>query len=164
MKRKVLLVLVGVFLIAGCVVVVDPPEAVNPVPPVEERLSPIEATILQCEAAAEHVRSGPSTSWERPDFGFPNQVLSPGELVVGNVYVKCNMMNKGEGTAFRLDSEPYVEMVSESQWALRVKIYYLDLDFSSEFFLSDYGVVPYEPSGAWNRTNMLLHLLPVGTP
>lgn len=133
----------------------------------ELNASPLEtdlkAAFEQCEQVAERVDLAstlPSTllAEERPDYGFPNQVLSPDELTEGGIYVWCSML-AGYAVAITLTSDPYVMEDIHGIEELWVDGIFLE-DFGTgdirHWTLSRMGVVPYT-SGMWNEVSVILY-------
>lgn len=145
MKKLLVLVFVLV-LIAGCTYGDPPPRPLS----FEEAL---ELTVAQCENATLE-GSRRTLLEERPDFGFSSQVLSPEELVVGEVYVFCHVPT-GDATVYVLTSEPYEYNLGKSLSSLRIDVRRRDDNWPSYLFLADMGVVPYQ-GGKWNPANALL--------
>jgi len=136
----------------------------------DQRTSPMELsfqnTFEQCEEAADRFDASDSFSMsdrleDRPDFGFPNQVMSSDELVDGGMYVWCNVFI-GKSIPIGLISNPYKY---ENPYdnpngiiSLKVDIIYLESGNPTSWFLSNMGVVPY-PDGKWNPAIVILYLL-----
>jgi len=127
------------------------------------RRDPLGETISQCGETAERVdlvgtRSGALRSEERPDYGFPNQVLFPDELYRGGLFVWCRMLT-GEGMPIVLTSDPYGMESPGGTVTLLVRGYFMD-DHLPEpggeiWLLSQMGVVPYH-DGKWNGASVIL--------
>ncbi|OGC60012.1 hypothetical protein A2890_02820 [candidate division WWE3 bacterium RIFCSPLOWO2_01_FULL_53_14] len=147
--KKLLFGALLLFVIAGC--------ATNQE---AARLHSVRATVDQCKQSATDPSNG-ILPGERPDFDFRNQVLSPEELVVGEVYVFCHLPD-GSSSVYVLASEPYEVEVNGLLNVLRIDVRDWDSGWPSQLYLGDMGVTPYSTTSGdiWNPANVLLRVLP----
>ncbi len=118
----------------------------------------LEAAFEQCEQTAERLDLyNASTLEERPDYGFPNQVTVPDELVEGGIYVWCYVLT-GDAVEIMLTSDPYEDENPDGTILLLVDLVIsnLDGDYYTTRSLSTMGLVPYR-DGRWNSVSVILY-------
>ncbi len=118
----------------------------------------LEAAFEQCEQTAERLDlSGAALLEEWSDYGFPNQVTVPDELVEGGIYVWCYVLT-GDAAEIRLTSDPYWEEHSDGTISLMVDLVIsnLDGDYYTTRSLSSMGLMPYD-NGKWSSVSVILY-------